>query len=65
MSTNAKFTVFVDRDGTICYDKHYMSNPADIELIPTVAKAIRKLNEAHIPVISRHQPIRNRPMLLH
>ena len=51
MTKRAEFAVFVDRDGTICFDKHYMSDPADIELIPTVADGIKRLNEADIPVI--------------
>ncbi|MFH1580276.1 MAG: HAD family hydrolase [Thermoplasmatota archaeon] len=51
MPSSAKFAVFVDRDGTICFDKHYMSDPADIDLIPTVADGIKKLNEADIPVV--------------
>lgn len=46
-----KFAVFVDRDGTICFDKHYLADPSGLELIPTVAEGIKKLNEAGIPVI--------------
>jgi len=46
-----KFAVFVDRDGTICFDKHYLADPAGLELIPTVAEGIRKMNEARVPVI--------------
>jgi D-glycero-D-manno-heptose 1,7-bisphosphate phosphatase len=51
MPRSVKFAVFVDRDGTICFDKHYLSDPNSLELIPTVAEGIRKLNEAKIPVI--------------
>lgn len=51
MPSSAKFAVFVDRDGTMCFDKHYMSDPGDIDLMPTVAEGIKKLNEAGIPVI--------------
>ncbi len=43
--------VFVDRDGTICFDRHYLSDPAGLELISTVVEGIRKLNEAGILVI--------------
>jgi D-glycero-D-manno-heptose 1,7-bisphosphate phosphatase len=46
-----KIAVFVDRDGTICLDRHYLADPDGLELIPTVAQGIRKLNEAGIPVI--------------
>jgi len=49
--TPAKVAVFVDRDGTICFDRHYLADPDGLELIPTAAQGIRKLNEAGIPVI--------------
>ena len=49
--TPGKAAVFVDRDGTICFDRHYLADPDGLELIPTVAEGIWKLNEAHIPVI--------------
>jgi len=47
----SKFAVFIDRDGTICFDKHYLSEPDGLTLIPTVAEGIRRLNEARLPVI--------------
>ena len=37
---------FLDRDGTINVEKGYISDPAQIELIPGSASAIRRLNEA-------------------
>lgn len=43
--------MFADRDGTICFDRHYLADPAGLELIPTVAEGIKKLNDAGIPVI--------------
>ena len=51
MPKTTGLAVFVDRDGTICFDKHYLSDPNDLELIPTVVDGIRKLNDAEIPVI--------------
>ena len=51
MPKRTGFAVFVDRDGTVCFDKHYLSDPDGLELIPTVAEGIRKLNEGEIPVI--------------
>jgi histidinol-phosphate phosphatase family protein len=51
MSKSTKFAVFVDRDGTICYDKHYLADPDGLELIDTVAEGIHRLNEEHLPVI--------------
>ena len=43
--------VFLDRDGTIIRDTHYIADPADVELIADAAIAIRQLNERGIPVI--------------
>lgn len=33
--------LFLDRDGTIILDKHYLADPAGVELIPGVAAALR------------------------
>lgn len=43
--------VFVDRDGTVIEDRHYLSDPDGVALLPGAADAIAKLNEADIPVI--------------
>jgi histidinol-phosphate phosphatase family protein len=51
MPKPGKAAVFVDRDGTICFDKHYLADPAGLELIPTVPEGIRRLNDAGLPVI--------------
>ena len=42
---------FLDRDGTIIRDANYIRDPNDAELLPTVAEAIRQLNERHILAI--------------
>jgi D-glycero-D-manno-heptose 1,7-bisphosphate phosphatase len=34
--------LFLDRDGTLIYDKHYLADPAGVELIPGVAGALRR-----------------------
>jgi len=51
MQKGARIAVFVDRDGTICFDKHYLSDPDGLELIPTVAEGIKRLNDAKMTVI--------------
>ncbi len=51
MPERPEFAIFVDRDGTICFDKHYLADPNGLELIPTVAEGIRRLNEAGLPVV--------------
>ena len=34
--------LFLDRDGTLIIDKHYLADPADVELIPGAAGALRR-----------------------
>jgi histidinol-phosphate phosphatase family protein len=43
--------VFVDRDGTICKNVHYMRRPEQFELLPGVAEGIKLLNELGVKVI--------------
>ena len=38
--------IFLDRDGTIIRDAHYLGNPDEIVLLPGVAKALTLLREA-------------------
>jgi D-glycero-D-manno-heptose 1,7-bisphosphate phosphatase len=44
-------TVFLDRDGTIMEDAHYISSPDQVRLLPGAATAIKRLNDAGIRVI--------------
>jgi len=41
-----KRAVFLDRDGTINVDRNYLSDPAQLELIPGAAQALRRLGAA-------------------
>ncbi|MEE9614154.1 MAG: D-glycero-beta-D-manno-heptose 1,7-bisphosphate 7-phosphatase [Thermodesulfobacteriota bacterium] len=43
--------VFLDRDGTINEDSGYISDPDDLKLLPGAAGAIKRLNDAGVPVI--------------
>ena len=43
--------VFLDRDGTIIEDTHFISRPDDVRLLPGAADAISRLNGAGIPVV--------------
>lgn len=43
--------VFLDRDGTIIKDSHYLSRPEQVELIDGAADAIARINAALVPVI--------------
>jgi histidinol-phosphate phosphatase family protein len=43
--------VFMDRDGTLIVDHHYLKDPALVELVPHATNAVRRFNYALIPVI--------------
>lgn len=43
--------VFLDRDGVIIENAHYLARLEDIRFIPGAAAAIRRLNEAGVPVV--------------
>ncbi|MFT5286463.1 MAG: D-glycero-D-manno-heptose 1,7-bisphosphate phosphatase [Planctomycetota bacterium] len=43
--------VFLDRDGTINVEVDYLSDPAQLKLIPGAAEAIRELNRSKFEVI--------------
>ena len=47
--TDRRF-VLIDRDGTINVEKHYLSDPDQVELYPGVAAAIRRLNQLNMGV---------------
>jgi len=46
MSTTPHRAVFLDRDGTINVDRHYLSNAAQFEMIPGTGPALRRLQDA-------------------
>jgi D-glycero-D-manno-heptose 1,7-bisphosphate phosphatase len=35
--------IFLDRDGTLIVNRHYLSNPAGVELLPGVSEALHRL----------------------
>jgi D-glycero-D-manno-heptose 1,7-bisphosphate phosphatase len=43
--------VFLDRDGTIMEDAHYIKSPDQVRLIPGAAAAVKRINEAGVPAI--------------
>jgi D-glycero-D-manno-heptose 1,7-bisphosphate phosphatase len=43
--------VFLDRDGTIAEEVGYLNHVSRFRILPRVAEAIRRLNEAQMPVI--------------
>jgi D-glycero-D-manno-heptose 1,7-bisphosphate phosphatase len=43
--------VFLDRDGTLIRDHHFIGKPEMVELLPGVGAAVRHLNDAEWPVV--------------
>jgi D-glycero-D-manno-heptose 1,7-bisphosphate phosphatase len=43
--------VFLDRDGTLIHDRHYLSDPAGVELLPGAGAAVARLNRAGLFVV--------------
>jgi histidinol-phosphate phosphatase family protein len=54
----AKVAIFLDRDGTINKEVNHLSSEEQFEILPSVGKAIAKINEAGILVIVvTNQPV--------
>jgi len=49
--TGGKSAVFLDRDGTINEQMGYINHTCRFQLLPGAAQAIKKLNDADIPVV--------------
>lgn len=43
--TGPRKALFLDRDGTLIIDKHYLSDPAGVELLPGVVEGLRHARE--------------------
>ncbi|MDO8672301.1 MAG: HAD family hydrolase [Dehalococcoidia bacterium] len=46
MSIEQRRCIFLDRDGTIIEDKHYLGDPGQVSLLPGSAAAIKAVNES-------------------
>ena len=56
--THRQKAVFLDRDGTVNIYKGFIRRAEDFELIPGVAKAIKKVNESgYLAIIVTNQPV--------
>ena len=49
--TKLPAAVFLDRDGTIMEDAHYIKSPDQVRLIPGAAAAVKRINDAKVPAI--------------
>lgn len=43
--------LFLDRDGTIVEEKHYLCRVEDVVLLPTVGETIARMNSLGVPVV--------------
>ena len=43
--------VMLDRDGTLIYERHYLSDPDSVELLPGAAEALRALRELGLGLV--------------
>ena len=50
-SSGRRRATFLDRDGTICEEMGYLNHISRFRLYPFAAAAIRRLNEAGLPVV--------------
>jgi len=46
-----KKAAFLDRDGVLITDVGHLTSRAQIQLLPGVSKAVKKLNDQHVPVV--------------
>ena len=42
----SRAAVFLDRDGTLIHDYHFIGDPKNVELLPGAGAAVRRLNDA-------------------
>jgi histidinol-phosphate phosphatase family protein len=43
--------VFLDRDGTVIAERHYLSDPAGVELLPGAAEGLRRMRALGLPLV--------------
>jgi hypothetical protein len=55
---------FLDRDGTIIQERHYLADPGAVELLPGAAAALRR-SRRRIRARRRDEPVRHRPGPVH
>jgi D-glycero-D-manno-heptose 1,7-bisphosphate phosphatase len=51
MSDSLRPAVFLDRDGTVIVDRHYLADAEGVELLPGAGEAVARLNAAGFVVV--------------
>ena len=60
LTTRSRRAAFLDRDGTIIDDAHYLADPDDVELLPARPRRSARSNERGVAVDRRHEPVGHR-----
>lgn len=56
MPDSLRTAVFLDRDGTLIVDRHYLADPGGVELLPGAGEAVARLNVAgFVAVLATNQ----------
>jgi D-glycero-D-manno-heptose 1,7-bisphosphate phosphatase len=56
MADPLRAAVFLDRDGTLIVDRHYLADPDGVELLPGAGRAVARLNAAgFVTVLATNQ----------
>lgn len=50
-TTQGRPALFLDRDGVVVEDEHYLQNPEAVQLTPNAADVVKAANDKNIPVI--------------
>ncbi len=50
-TSDSRPAVFLDRDGTLIVDRHYLADPDGVELLPGAGEAVARLNAAGFVVV--------------
>ena len=51
MSTLHKRFVILDRDGTVIVERHYLADPAQVELLPNTVEGLRHMRELEFGLV--------------
>jgi histidinol-phosphate phosphatase family protein len=51
MTDGSRSALFIDRDGTLIADAHYLADASLVKLLPGAATAVQRANSAGVPVV--------------